>query len=323
MSWWLRCLVIIIVVIVVIVLIAWLLIWATANSYLFYPEYSCKWMPPYDYKAVYIDRYSYKHETVKNEPWEQYQKQWKTDHKFVYGWHFDDFGGPDAYTVIFYHGNAGNITQREYVISICRRFKINLLVIDYRGFGKSPGKPTTPGCCQDGIAAYEYLNKCVPASKIVLWGESLGGGVAAYVASERSCRCLILMSTFSSIDDAIRYSTAKIPCKGMIASILPKIIDCMPSKEKVKKLKHTPVAVIHSTEDELINYKCAEIMYKAVPHPCKIIIPIKGGHSSPDMKEIELSQLLTFAGASLDRCHRPEITVMSEHLRTVGSTIFD
>lgn len=317
-------LLVVLIIVIVIVICAYVFVLLTCNKYLFYPNGDMKWKPPYEFTDVYINPHTYQYDT---HPYSKFscdnQPETSFDGEYINCWHFKNLGGPEADTIIFYHGNAGNIFQREYVVEICRQFKRNLLLVDYRGFGRSSSYPSTAGCCQDGIAAYKYLSSQINPNKIIIWGESLGGGVATHVASKYQCKSLILMCTFSSIDDAIRYSEKPIPGKSILASMLPMFIDCMPSKDKLKKISCTPIAIIHSDEDELIHKKCAEINYNSIGHECKTMINIKGGHSSPHLDETTLAQLFTFVGVIPQRCEKTKVRVMAQHLRTVGAEIFE
>jgi len=284
---------------------------------LFYPVLEMK-PNKYKYKDVWIrHQYNYKPMEKLNTPKDDNSR---TDTKQnINGWYFNDF--PGAKTVIFYHSNAGNISHRDYIIDICEQFGFNLLLIDYRGFGLSEGAYDQKSVCIDGIAAYKYLRQYVKAEDIIIWGESLGGAVATHVASIYPCHCLILLSTFSSLDDIIYYSEYPgilTSCGSFLAKYL---VDCMPSKAKIQKVK-CPIAIVHSKEDELINYKCSKIMYRSIKHNNKKMITIKGGHSSPVFDVTSLNDLLHFIEVDVRTCLVPDIIKISRNLRTVASRNF-
>ncbi|MCP4378426.1 MAG: alpha/beta fold hydrolase, partial [bacterium] len=106
-------------------------------------------------------------------------------------------------TVLMFHGNGGNISHRLETIAIFRRMGYNVMIIDYRGYGQSEGSPSEQGTYRDAEAAWTYLTRKrkIDASKIVLFGRSLGGAVAAWLAVEKHSAGVILESTFTSVPD--------------------------------------------------------------------------------------------------------------------------
>ena len=139
--------------------------WAE-NKVLFYPSKKCHWKPDIHHRDVYIN---IKDEKVYKNIRDGCKKN------FINGWYFNNY--PGHKTVLFCHGNSGNISHRSYIVDICMQFELNLFIFDYRGFGKSSGEPSKYHLRRDGEAAYKYLvNKCnVNPSDLVVWGESLGG----------------------------------------------------------------------------------------------------------------------------------------------------
>ena len=310
--------VVLILIIFVIIICAIIIFKMYFRDLLFYP---IKEMKPneYKYKEVWIrHRNNYQPFEKSITPMDCYDRVDRKQN--INGWHFNNF--PGAKTVIFYHGNAGNISHRDYIIDICEQFQFNLLLIDYRGFGLSEGTYDQKSICIDGIAAYLYLRQFAKAKNIIIWGESLGGAVATHVASMYPCHCLILLSTFSSLDDIIYYSDYS-KVLTMCGSFMAKyLVDCMPSKTKIKKVK-CPIAIVHSKNDELINYKCSQIMYRAISHDNKKMITIDGGHSSPILDVTSLNKLLDFIQVDIRTCLVPDIIKISRNLRTVASRNFE
>ena len=319
------------VVIVIIIVIICLVVWWMAEACLFWPIVEMTWKPKIAYKDLWIDVYHGKGGGTSKGDGKGWSKRKENGEvpvaPCINAWYFDSFEG--ANTILFCHGNAGNISQRDYVINICQTYRINLLLIDYRGFGRSPGVPTTAGVCQDGIAAYNYLRSSdgpnLHSSQIVVWGESLGGAVATHIAYKNDCRCLVLHSTFSSIDDAIIYSKKIKFGKSSLAWLATCLIDTMPSKEKLRHVK-CPVAVVHSKEDELIDYHCAEILYDSIKSSCRKMITIKGAHSAPDFNNRALARLFRFVDVSIDSCAISQDSTLrgiSHNLRTVATRHFN
>lgn len=288
--------------------------WAE-RKVLFCPSKKHLWKPKTEYSDVYID--------VKN-PTKIYNKRPnKKCDDYINGWHFNNYPGHKIF--IYCHGNSGAISDREYIINICKKFELNLFIFDYRGFGSSSGKPSKKNLKKDGEAAYKYLTEYigVKSKDIIVWGESLGGYVAVWIASKFPCRSLILLSTFSGLDDAVNNyfesGVAKSLAHGY-SSLASLRYDLMPNRKYIRKVK-CPVAIIHSKEDDIIPYRCAKINYNNVLHKSKVLITIKGGHSSPDITVEDLTNLFMFCDIPLPlhKQNRTEIEDMLEDIKTVAA----
>ena len=287
--------------------------WAERKA-LFYPSKYHRWKPEASYDNVYIDV---------NNPSNVYHKVPKKHqcNDYIHAWHFNQFPGHKS--IIFCHGNSGNISHRSYIIDICRQFELNLFIFDYRGFGKSSGEPSKKNLKKDGEAAYKYMTDCanIESGDIVVWGESLGGFVAVWIASKFSCRSLILLSTFSGLDDAINNyfdPGLKRSLAYGYSSLVSMRYDVMPSRKYIGKVK-CPVAILHSKEDDIIPYKCAKINYDSVRHNSKVLIPIKGGHASPVITNEDLSNLFMFCDIPLPIYSRVcDVDEILEDIKTVA-----
>lgn len=204
-----------------------------------------------------------------------------------------DRGG--EYTLLFFHGNTGNISHRNYVVDLTSQIDYNLFMIDYRSYGKSQGESDPRTVLEDGIIAYNYLSKNVSPEKIVVWGESLGGSVATYVAIKKKVRSLILMGTFTSVSDIIENGSNYPSLRRIFAQVVRYSgIDLKP-KEWIYLVK-VPVLIIHSTEDELIPYHLARENYRRIENPHKRLVAIRGGHSTPSFSRESLGEIFTFLG---------------------------
>lgn len=196
-------------------------------------------------------------------------------------------------TIIFYHGNTGNISNRRYIVEISSILECNLLLVDYRGYGKSKESPSKAGICSDGIAFYDYLVKTIGTnpSNIIIWGESLGGSVAIYVASKRECKGLIVISAFSSLDDIIRdrYPGALMNC---LSNLVERIWYTIPSKKMISKV-NCPVCIVHSENDTYIPYKSATRIYNNANEP-KRLVTIHGEHDCPSITSSQIRELMEF-----------------------------
>lgn len=218
-------------------------------------------------------------------------------------WYFNGF--PYSKTVLYCHGNYGNISHKDHLVELCQEQKINLLLFDYRGYGQSHGIPSQSGLYEDGEMVYRYLSSRVDPDSIIVWGESLGGAVATSIAVNHPCHSLILLSTFSSLDDIIsdRHYDYPIvgPCLIGIAKALTLLNDPMSNKKRLRDVK-CPIVIIHSREDTLIPFTNAERMYQSIPHRCKLLIEIKGDHSTPEISADTLSEIFTFCCIDPTQC---------------------
>ena len=121
-----------------------------------------------------------------------------TDGEILHAWWVpaDDARG----TVLFFHGNAGNISHRLDYLQMLNRMHFSTFIVDYRGFGRSTGKPSVAGTYRDAEAAWDYLRgaRSVKPTGLVIVGESLGGAVASWLATRGRPRALVLLSSFTS-----------------------------------------------------------------------------------------------------------------------------
>ena len=280
----------------------------TEDKVLYYPSKKCVWKPRCKYKQVYIN--------VDNCDDVCYSSRKKKKGEYISGWHFDCF--PNAKTVLFCHGNSGNISHRQYIIDLCYKLGLNLFVFDYRGFGKSDGFAYKTFLKKDGCAAYEYLKyHCDVSSKdIIVWGESIGGLSASWIASKYKCSGLILMCTFSGLDDIVNYKFDGNGRKAitMLTGLASYKTDMLPIKEYLKDVK-CPVAIVHSCEDELIPYKCSWVNYHNICHDNKLHVKIKGKHASPHIKKSQFKRVLEFCGIKV-KCSKQEIKDILDNLKT-------
>jgi hypothetical protein len=178
------------------------------------------------------------------------------------------------FTVLLCHGNAGNISHRLATISILNEVGVNTFIFDYRGFGGSEGKPDEKGTYLDAKAAYTWLTeqKKIPSEKIIIFGRSLGGAVAAHLASTNNPAGVVLESTFTSYIEAGKAIYPYLPIPKFFAKYRYDTLSY------IKKIE-SPVMLIHSTEDELIPFRFAETLYENASEP-KRLIEITGDHNN-------------------------------------------
>lgn len=217
------------------------------------------------------------------------------------GWYFRN--SPTAKTILHCHGNAGNISHLRHIITLCKKQKLNLVVYDYSGYGKSAGSASPSKVCDNGDTMYNYVTTTlgVHPDNLILWGESLGGAVATHIASTRDCSSLVLLATFSSLDD-ILLDTYPGLSSSLGCYLLRGVVNVMPSKEKISAVK-CPIIILHSQQDEVIPYTNALRMFKTIPHPCKKFIEIEGAHAFPKLTGEILKEVLSFCCTDITQCY--------------------
>jgi uncharacterized protein len=174
--------------------------------------------------------------------------------------------------VIFCHGNAGNISHRLDSIAMFHNMGYNVLIFDYRGYGESSGKPTEQGTYQDALAAWDYLTRArkVRAVDIALYGESLGGAVATWLAERVHPGALVLDSTFTSAPDMARKMFPFLPIRLL----------CKFQYDSISRIGKAgcPVLIAHSRKDEMIPFACGKRLFEAAKQP-KQFVEMAGLHN--------------------------------------------
>ena len=178
-------------------------------------------------------------------------------------------------TFIFCHGNAGNIGDRLGKILLFHQMGFNVLIMDYRGYGKSQGRPDEAGIYKDAVAAYDYLRsrKDIDHSGIIGYGDSLGGAVIIDLATKRDLAALVIHSSFTNAADMAKTIYPFIP-----SFLLGTKLDSA-AKARVVVI---PKLFIHSRADEVVPFQLGERLYQAAAKP-KEFLEISGGHNdAPD-----------------------------------------
>ena len=174
--------------------------------------------------------------------------------------------------ILFCHGNAGNISHRLETIKIFNHLNMSTFIFDYRGYGKSEGKPSESGTYADAKAAMRWImgKQNILPGEIIIFGRSLGGAVAAWLAKEITPRALILESAFTSIPDVGAELYPWFPVR-----LLSRFkYDTVGYLRKVK----CPVLIIHSSDDELIKFSHGKQIFSTANEP-KEFLEISGGHN--------------------------------------------
>ncbi len=176
------------------------------------------------------------------------------------------------FTLLFCHGNGGNIMHRLDSINLFHGLGLSCFVFDYRGYGGSAGKPTEVGTYRDAQAAYKWLTevKCVAPGQIILFGRSLGGSIAAHLAQGADVRGLVVESAFTSYPDIGAKFYPYMPVRPF-ARFKYK------TREYLSKVR-CPVLIMHSRDDELVPFEFGRRLFEAAGEP-KRFVEISGGHN--------------------------------------------
>ena len=174
--------------------------------------------------------------------------------------------------LLFFHGNAGNISHRLDSIGIFLRLGLSVFIIDYRGYGKSSGKPSEQGTYLDADAALSYLvnERNIPMDNIIYFGRSLGGAVASHLAVKHPPKALILESTFTSAPDMAARLFPIFPMRWLTRFSYSNI-------NNIKNI-HCPVLIVHSSEDDIIPFELGRALFAAANEP-KQFLEIHGDHN--------------------------------------------
>jgi fermentation-respiration switch protein FrsA (DUF1100 family) len=178
--------------------------------------------------------------------------------------------------VLYCHGNAGNLSHRAQEVAVWQeQMKYSVLIFDYPGYGKSDGKPSEAGCYAAGDAAYDWVTdkQKIAADRLLIYGSSLGGGIAVDLAARRPHRALILRSAFTSVPDMAQALYPWLPARWFVRNRfdnLAKIAQCS-----------RPVFIAHGDCDRLVPYSQGQRLYEAARTP-KSFFTMKGcDHNHP------------------------------------------
>jgi fermentation-respiration switch protein FrsA (DUF1100 family) len=192
----------------------------------------------------------------------------------IHGWWWPR---PDADGALLYcHGNAGNLSHRGPGLPALRQtLKLSILIFDYPGYGRSDGSPSEAGCYAAADAAYEWLARVqnVPPERIVLYGKSLGGGVAVDLATRRPHRALVLVKTFTSIPDMAQRQFPFLPARWLVRNRFD-------SLAKIRQCPR-PVFVSHGDCDTLIPFAHGQRLFAAANEPKRFFAMHGCDHNDP------------------------------------------
>lgn len=192
---------------------------------------------------------------------------------------------PDATAVVlFMHGNAGNISHRAHTLNILnQRHRLSVLAFDYRGYGRSEGKPSERGILDDARAARVWLARRtgVAEQDIVLMGRSLGGGVAVDLAAKDGARGLVLASTFTSLPDVGAHHFRWLPVHVLMSLRLD-------SLSKIEQYRG-PLLQSHGDADRVIPYELGVQLFDAAPGRKQFVTIPNGDHNDPQTERYRVA----------------------------------
>ena len=163
-------------------------------------------------------------------------------------------------TILFLHGNAGSLENRIHKINHFKEMNVNFLLISWRGFSGNKGKPTEKGLYEDAKSAVAWLkSKGVNENNIIIYGESLGTGVATEIAQNKNFAGIILESPFTSMVDAGKNKYPYLPVRLLLK-------DKYESNKKIKNIK-SPILIMHGKVDNLVPFDMGKKMYELANEP--------------------------------------------------------
>ena len=163
-------------------------------------------------------------------------------------------------TILFLHGNAGSLENRIHKINHFKDMNVNFLLVSWRGFSKNKGKPTEKGLYEDARSAVEWLkSKNVGENNIIIYGESLGSGIATEIAQNKNFAGIILESPFTSMIDAGKDKYPYLPVKLLLK-------DKYESNKKIKNI-NSPILIMHGKVDKIVPFHMGKKMYELANEP--------------------------------------------------------
>ena len=193
----------------------------------------------------------------------------------LHGWFI---AGRAPRVLLFFHGNAGNISHRLDSIRQFRNLGLSVFIIDYRGYGQSEGRTTESGIYRDADAAWRYLTETrgVRPGDVVIFGRSLGGSVAARLAAQQHPLALIVESSFTSVPDIAQELYPWLPARW-----LSRLSHA--TRDYVRDVQ-CPVLVVHSRDDEIIPFHHGQAIFAAAPEP-RTLLTLRGSHNDAYLRD--------------------------------------
>ena len=178
----------------------------------------------------------------------------------------------DALPVIaYFHGNGGHIGYRAERLRGFAQYGYGVLMVEYRGYGGNPGSPSEAGFHADAAAALDFLRDCgTAANRLVLYGESLGSGVAVAVAAHNEVAALILEAPFTSVAEVAQYHYSFMPAAALVR-------DRFDSLSAIGEVR-APILFLHGERDRVVPIRFGRALFDAAPQPKEFWLSREGGH---------------------------------------------
>src|SRR5712691_2177209 len=200
-----------------------------------------------------------------------------TDGLTLSGWFVASSGPSPRVTVLVFNGNAGNRAHRGPLAAALHRHGVQVLLVDYRGYGGNPGSPTEKGLAADSRAARAYLagRPDVDASRIVYFGESLGTAVAVDLAVEHPPAALVLRSPFTSMADVGQHHYPFLPVRLLLR-------DRFPAIDQIPRIR-APLLVIAGGHDRIVPIDNSRLLYDAAVAPKTLLVLPDADHNDYEL----------------------------------------
>lgn len=212
-----------------------------------------------------------------------------SDGVHIHAWHVAPQDNKPV--ILYFHGNGGSLKYRVGRFSELIGAGIGLVAVEYRGYGGDPGTPSEQGLIADAEAGYAYAAAHYPAQQIVIWGESLGSGIAVALAAEKPVGRVILEAPF----------TSAVAVAGRRYWFLPVHLlmkDQFRSDERIAKVT-APLLILHGMQDRTVPYAMGEQLFDMANKPKHIVRFIDGGHENLDQNGA-LDAVARFLAGDLD-----------------------
>ncbi len=175
--------------------------------------------------------------------------------------------------IMVFHGNAGHVGHRVEKFRPFLEEGYGLFLVEYRGYGENSGKPSESGFYKDGQAAINFLSEQnIPKNKTIIYGESLGCGLAVKLSTQNIFRAIILEAPYTSIADVASHHYWYLPAKLLVLDRF----DIFSIIENVK----SPLLVIHGEKDDVISINLGKKVFESAPEPKKAIFVSNAGHNN-------------------------------------------
>ena len=198
-----------------------------------------------------------------------------SDGILLHGWFVP---GDSDRVLLFFHGNAGNISHRLESVRQFLELGLSVLIIDYRGYGQSGGRTTERGIYRDAEAAWRYLTEtsAMPEARIIVFGRSMGASAAAYLAARYRPLALIVESSFTSVPDIAAEYYPWLPVRWLSR--------LRHATEDFVRQAACPVLVIHSRDDEIVPFRHGEAIFAAASEP-RSFLELRGTHNDAFLRD--------------------------------------